>query len=110
MAAVLFLLIGYALQLVGFHPHLARALRNSGWMFTGLAAVSALPGLAALLITAARNRPVAEASPAPDPEAARAYELWRQALLERGILPHLREHIAAARHTSDPEPPPTTTQ
>ncbi|MFJ8386523.1 hypothetical protein ACIQ9Q_18730 [Streptomyces sp. NPDC094438] len=107
IAAALLLLIGYALQLAGFHPHLARGLRNSGWLFAGLAALSALPGLAALLITAARNRPAAQAGPAPDPETARAYELWRQALLERGILPHLREHIAAARHASDPEPPPT---
>ncbi|WP_438295305.1 hypothetical protein [Streptomyces sp. HUAS TT7] len=96
LAAVLLLLIGYALHLVGFHAHLVRGLHNAGRMFAGLAAICALPGLAALLITAARNRPAAQARPAPDSEAARAYELWRQALLERGILPHLRERIATA--------------
>ncbi|MFI6054396.1 hypothetical protein ACIBCO_30430 [Streptomyces violascens] len=96
MAAVLLLLIAYALHLVGFHAHLARGLHNAGWMFAGIAALCALPALAALLITAARKRPAAQAGPAPDSEAARAYELWRQALLERGILPDLRDRIATA--------------
>ncbi|MFI6471017.1 hypothetical protein ACIBL5_12295 [Streptomyces sp. NPDC050516] len=104
MAAALLLLIGYALHLVGLHAHLARGLHNAGWMFAGLAALSVLPGLVALLVTAARNRPAAQAGPAPHPEAVRAYELWRQALLERGILPHLREHTAAASRASGTDP------
>ncbi|WP_406509897.1 hypothetical protein [Streptomyces sp. NBC_00212] len=110
MAAALLLLIGYALHLVGLHAHLARGLHNAGWMFASLAALSALPGLVALLVTAARNRPAAQAGPgpqagpAPHPEAVRAYELWRQALLERGILPHLRERTAAASRTSGTDP------
>ncbi|MGW2859530.1 serine/threonine-protein kinase [Streptomyces sp. SDr-06] len=101
MAAVLLLLIGYALRLVGLHVHLARGLHNAGWMLAGLAAVSALPGLAAVLVTAARNRPSPQTAPPPGPEAAHAYELWRQALLERGILPHLRRRIEAAHRTCD---------
>lgn len=104
MAAALLLLIGYALHLVGLHAHLARGLHNAGWMFAGLAALSVLPGLVALLVTAARNRPAAQAGPGPHPEAVRAYELWRQALLERGILPHLREYTAAASRASGTDP------
>lgn len=64
-----------------------------------------------LLVTALRNSP-AEVSAGgllvgPDDELARAREAWRSALLERGILPFLRDVLAATAPPPGPRAPET---
>jgi hypothetical protein len=71
-AAVIFLLLGYGLHLARPEPALAAPLRSAGWTFVLLAAAT---GLAA--------------------DVERARGRWRAALLERGVLPFLREATAA---------------
>lgn len=100
-AAVIFLLLGYGLHLAGPEPALAASLRSVGWAFVLLAAASALLAMAGVLWTALRNGATAvrdrpDAAPtglASDVERAR--RAWQAALLERGVLPFLREATAA---------------
>ncbi|MFD4031427.1 hypothetical protein ACFWVP_13130 [Streptomyces sp. NPDC058637] len=97
-AALIFLLIGYLLK--AFSPSLAFAgtMIAAGWFFAAAAAAATLVAATGLLVTALRNG--ATALPAPDEEdglpedVARAREAWRHALLERGILPFLRDALA----------------
>ncbi|MFJ9032978.1 hypothetical protein ACIRQP_31505 [Streptomyces sp. NPDC102274] len=94
-AAVIFLLVGYLLKALSPPPAFARSMVAVGWFFAAVTAVGLLVAATGLLVTALRNR--ATQLPAeqgwggelPD-EVARAREAWRQALLERGILPFLR--------------------
>jgi hypothetical protein len=100
-AAVIFLLLGYGLQLARPEPEPAAALRSVGWAFVLLAAASALLGMAGMLWSALRNgTPAIRDDPAAAPaglaaEVERARRAWRAALLERGVLPFLREATAA---------------
>ncbi|MGW3624127.1 hypothetical protein [Streptomyces sp. NPDC000880] len=55
-AAVIFLLIGYALRLVDTQRPLADALVGTGWITAALAALAVLIAGAALIVTAARHR------------------------------------------------------
>lgn len=90
-AAAIFLLLGFGLQAVGLRSHLADELVVAGLTAAGVAVTATLCGLTGLLITAARNRSTAYGS-APecaDPEVRRANEAWREAVLERGVLPFL---------------------
>ncbi len=129
-AALILLLVGYALHLLSPEPALAEPMRNAGWTFAVLAAATALVGMGGVLFTALRNGPSAVAAPgraagrgregsggsgtgstsggadggtdgrpsgdgadlAERVAAARA--AWRTALLERGVLPFLREALA----------------
>ncbi|WP_326698691.1 hypothetical protein OG909_15995 [Streptomyces sp. NBC_01754] len=96
-AALIFLLAGYLLK--AFSPTLAFAgtMITAGWFFAAAAAAAVLVAAAGLLVTALRNG--ATALPASDEEeelpedVARAREAWRHALLERGILPFLRDAL-----------------
>jgi hypothetical protein len=113
-AAVIFLLVGYVLHLLEPEPALAAPMRNAGWTFAVLAAGTALLGMGGMLLTALRNGPSAVAA-GPKVRRARiggtggpatgagedlaaavaaARAAWRAALLERGILPFLREALA----------------
>lgn len=72
---------------------------TAGWFFAAVAAAAVLVAAIGLLVTALRNG--ATALPAVDDEqeelpeeVARAREAWRHALLERGILPFLRDALA----------------
>ncbi|WP_405389720.1 hypothetical protein OG596_18615 [Streptomyces sp. NBC_01102] len=97
-AALIFLLVGYLLK--AFSPALAFAgtMVAAGWFFAAAAAAAILVAATGLLVTALRNG--ATALSAPDEEGelpedvARAREAWRHALLERGILPFLRDALA----------------
>ncbi|WP_326811172.1 hypothetical protein OIE62_20885 [Streptomyces scopuliridis] len=99
-AAVIFLLVGYLLKALSPPPAFARSLVAVGWFFTAVTVVGILVAAIGLLVTALRN--TATQLPSEEPwggelpdEVARAREAWRQALLERGILPFLRAALAA---------------
>ncbi|WP_069171584.1 hypothetical protein [Streptomyces griseus] len=97
-AALIFLLFGYLLKAVSPSLAFAATMVTAGWVFASVAAAAILMAAIGLLVTALRNG--ATALPAVDEggelpeEVARAREAWRHALLERGILPFLRDSLA----------------
>ncbi|MCX5411364.1 hypothetical protein [Streptomyces sp. NBC_00059] len=97
-AALIFLLVGYILKALSPEPAFAGTMVTAGWFFAAVAAAAILVAAVGLLLTALRNG--ATALPAVDEEeelpedVARAREAWRHALLERGILPFLRDALA----------------
>ncbi|MFE7312430.1 hypothetical protein ACFU7T_04865 [Streptomyces sp. NPDC057555] len=97
-AAAVFLLIGFGMRAVATSSRLAEELITAGWTAAGVAAVATLTGLVWLLVTASRNRAVAEADTLgeSDPAASQAHAAWQLALLERGIMPFLLGRIEAA--------------
>ncbi|MGK5500610.1 hypothetical protein ACSNOF_22175, partial [Streptomyces sp. URMC 125] len=111
-AAVIFLLVGHLLRLLTPEPSIAAPMRGAGWAFAALAAVSLLAASVGLLTTAVRHgsgalraegRDGRSGPGGPDgpegslaEEVARARETWRAALLERGVLPFLREVLDGA--------------
>ncbi|UFR03418.1 hypothetical protein KBP30_20595 [Streptomyces sp. Go40/10] len=110
-AAAIFLLVGYILRMLDPGHTLARTLLTTGWVFGAITAAAILIAAVGLLLTALRNSTATEARTrdAAHEELARAREAWRDALLERGILPFLREALAepgptAARHPAPPAP------
>ncbi|MEV6182770.1 hypothetical protein ACIHAR_23265 [Streptomyces sp. NPDC052016] len=113
-AAVIFLLVGYFLRMLDPEQSFAQAMVTAGWAFGTIAAAAILVATVGLLLTALRNRPSLEAGPYGElsEEVARARDAWREALLERGILPFLREALAdpgtaAALHPEPAPPAPT---
>ncbi|MFF8832103.1 hypothetical protein [Streptomyces sp. NPDC015131] len=109
-AAVIFLLVGYVLKALDPPPAFADSLLAAGWFFGAVTAASILAAAIGLLIAARRNS--ATQVPAQEPggdlpdEVARAREAWRHALLERGILPFLREALADPEADPHPAAPP----
>ncbi|MFJ9644455.1 hypothetical protein [Streptomyces sp. NPDC101206] len=106
-AMVIFLLVGYVLKAVEPEPAFADTMLTAGWLFGALTAVTLFGAVVALLVTAVRNRATEVvagdgADAAPD-EVTLAREAWRNALLERGILPFLRE--ALTDPAAEPVPP-----
>jgi hypothetical protein len=113
-AAAIFLLVGYILRMLDPAPAFAQTMLTTGWVFGALTAVAILVAAVGLLLTALRNRPSAESGAHAElsEEVTQAREAWREALLERGILPFLREALAdpgtaAALHRTTP-PTPTS--
>ncbi|MFI1505110.1 hypothetical protein [Streptomyces sp. NPDC020597] len=110
-AAAIFLLVGYILSVLDPQEAFARTMLTAGWTFGAVAAAAILVATVALLITALRNRPSLEAGPYGElsEEVDQAREAWREALLERGILPFLQEALttpgAVTPVPSDPVPP-----
>ncbi|WP_418361518.1 hypothetical protein [Streptomyces gilvosporeus] len=106
IAAVLFLLIGYVLRFVGPDASVARPLISVGWVFAVLTAAGALVAMAGLVVTALRNGSTASRTSRADEALAmdldRAHDAWRQALLERGLLPFLSEALVDADPGADP--------
>ncbi|MEU2181138.1 hypothetical protein [Streptomyces thermolilacinus] len=106
-AALVLLLLGHVLKMLDPPPDLAAPLLTAGWFFAAVTTVGLLVAVIGLLVTALRNRPAETAAAqgpgggAPD-ELSRAREAWRHALLERGIVPFLREALAER----GPEPGP----
>lgn len=97
-AAVIFLLIGYILKALDPPPAFARTMVGAGWFFTAATAAAILVAAVGLLVTALRNGSSSTADEEQGEElpedVARAREAWRHALLERGILPFLRDALA----------------
>ncbi|GAA2296903.1 membrane protein [Streptomyces hawaiiensis] len=111
-AAAIFLLVGYILRMLDPEQGFARTMLTTGWVFGAVTAVAILVAAVGLLLTALRNKPTAEGGPYGElqGEVAQAKEAWHEALLERGILPFLREALAdpgaaaALHHTPSPTP------
>lgn len=98
IAAIIFLSVGYSLQLVSPEPSIAPPLRTAGWFFAILAAAGVAIGVIAMVLTASRN-PAADADDvrvARSPEVAAAKDAWRRALLERGVRPFIHQAVAEA--------------
>lgn len=116
-AAVIFLLLGNVLRVVSPEPSIAAPMRGAGWVFAVLAAAGIIVAMAELWLTAVRNGSGARGSRSGDAlgsgadgtaggggrgesrltrEVAAARTLWREALLERGIVPFLERALAEA--------------
>jgi hypothetical protein len=96
-AAVIFLLVGYILKMLDPEPAIAKTLLTTGWVFGAVTAAAILVAAVLLLLTALRNGSSslrAGARSELNEQVTRAGEVWREALLERGILPFLREALA----------------
>jgi hypothetical protein len=113
-AAAIFLLVGYILKMVNPDQAFARTLLATGWVFGAVTAAAILVAAVGLLLTALRNGSSAQQAGARGEltaEVARAREAWREALLERGILPFLREALndpdASAMSRTAPETTPS---
>ncbi|MFI2721576.1 hypothetical protein ACH5AI_35555 [Streptomyces collinus] len=111
-AAAIFLLVGYILRMLDPEQGFARTMLTTGWVFGAVTAVAILVAAVGLLLTALRNKPTAEGGPYGElqGEVAQAKEAWHEALLERGILPFLREALVdpgaavALHHTPSSTP------
>ncbi|WP_369390474.1 hypothetical protein AB5J72_24690 [Streptomyces sp. CG1] len=110
-AAAIFLLVGYILKTLGPGQAFAQTMLTAGWVFGAVTAAGILVAAVGLLLTALRNgnSPQAQALDAAHRELDKARAAWRDALLERGILPFLREALAepgpAALHRTTPPVP-----
>jgi hypothetical protein len=110
-AAVIFLLVGYIIRSLDTKQVFGKTMITAGWVFGAMTAAAILVAAVGLLLTALRNRPSLEAGPYGEltGEVALAREAWREALLERGIMPFLREALAdpgtAALHSTTPQAP-----
>ncbi|MFE2976418.1 hypothetical protein [Streptomyces sp. NPDC059258] len=97
-AAVIFLLVGYLLKAVSPSVAFGDSMVAAGWFFAAVAAAAILVAAVGLLVTALRNGATSLAAEEEEQElpeeVARAREAWRHALLERGILPFLRDALA----------------
>ncbi|MGW6906726.1 hypothetical protein [Streptomyces sp. NPDC054940] len=89
-SAAILLLLGYVLQLAEISGSLPASLVTAGWVLALIAAVSTLLALTALLRTALQQR---HGVPSAD-RLEQARITWQQALLDRGMLPHLRRRIS----------------
>ncbi|QKW28384.1 hypothetical protein HUT11_21435 [Streptomyces seoulensis] len=97
IAATVFLLVGYLLKMLDPAPAFARTMITAGWVFGAVTAASIVVAGAGLLIAALRNRSSTEYGGhggLPE-EVGQAREAWRDALLERGIVPFLHAALAA---------------
>ncbi|MFI2634332.1 hypothetical protein ACH5A2_28720 [Streptomyces collinus] len=88
-SAAVLLVLGYLLQLTDTEDALPGSLITAGWVLTLIAGTSALLAFAALLRTAIRGGYGTRHSA----RLQQARLDWHQALLDRGILPHLRRHL-----------------
>ncbi|NEC64269.1 hypothetical protein [Streptomyces sp. SID9727] len=96
-AAAIFLLVGYLLKMLEPPPAFARPMVDAGWFFAAATAAAILVAAIGLLVAALRNGstslPAGEARERLPDEVALAKDAWRQALLERGIVPFLRDAL-----------------
>ncbi|MCX4851129.1 hypothetical protein [Streptomyces sp. NBC_00893] len=96
--AVLLLLVGHILKMLDPPPSFAHSMISAGWVFAAFTAVAIFFSAVGLLITALRNGSTSlmadERGEELSEDVARAREAWRHALLERGILPFLRDALA----------------
>ncbi|MFD9334619.1 hypothetical protein ACFWBF_09440 [Streptomyces sp. NPDC060028] len=96
-AMLIFLLVGYILKMIEPEPAFADTMLTAGWLFGGLTVAALLFAVIGLLVTAVRNSSTevaADETEAIPDEVSRAREAWRHALLERGIMPFLRDALA----------------
>ncbi|WNI16575.1 hypothetical protein [Actinacidiphila sp. ITFR-21] len=108
-AAVIFLLIGYAMSAVAPEPAIASPLRTAGWFFAAVTAASILAGAIGLLLTALRDgsRAIHDGPDSLSPEVTRARTAWREALLSLGMLPFLEDALNGTAAPGPQAPAPT---
>ncbi len=104
----------YVLKVLDPEPGIAQTLTTTGWVFGAVTAAAILVAAVGLLLTALRNGASsldAESQGKLNEEVARAREAWREALLERGIVPFFRDVLAdpgsAAVGRTVPSTPPS---
>ncbi|MER7793527.1 hypothetical protein [Streptomyces sp. NPDC097640] len=90
-ATAVFLLLGYLMGLSDSQERLADTLLTAAWTTAVIAAVTTVSGAVWLFTTAARHRTTPPERQYERVAAARG--TWRRALLERGVLPYLRERL-----------------
>ncbi|MFG1663969.1 hypothetical protein [Streptomyces sp. Y7] len=100
VAAVIFLLVGYALGMTSPKPAVASTLLTAGWSFAAATAASLMSAMIGLLLSALRHRAAYEEWVGNE-DVAEAREAWRQALRRRGIEPFLREVRNAVSRSLD---------
>ncbi|WP_328926560.1 hypothetical protein OG429_19450 [Streptomyces sp. NBC_00190] len=96
-AMLIFLLVGYILKMIEPEPAFAETMLTAGSFFGVLTAAALIFAVIGLLVTALRNSATevaADGAEAISDEVAQAREAWRNALLERGIMPFLRDALA----------------
>ncbi|GHE71109.1 hypothetical protein [Streptomyces capitiformicae] len=99
-SSAVLLVLGYALQLADVQGPLPDSLVTAGWTLALVAAVSAYMAIAALMTTAIRRR-----GGSPHPARLEQARLnWHQALLTRGMLPHLRGYLGEEPHLQPATP------
>ncbi|MGW2225799.1 hypothetical protein [Streptomyces formicae] len=96
-AAAIFLLVGYILKMLNPEPAFADTLLTAGWLFGALTAGGILVAAVGLLLTALRNGATSLQAAGSHgeryKEVDRAREAWGRALMERGVVPFLREAL-----------------
>ncbi|MQS06999.1 hypothetical protein [Streptomyces alkaliphilus] len=120
IAAAIFLTLGHLLGVMDPEPAAAGTIRTAGWFFLVLMGIGILVAGTELLITALRHGSGrsetgaggAESGrrEAESEEVARARDAWEEALMERGLLPFLRDTAEAppdAEAPADPSGPGT---
>ncbi|MET9953255.1 hypothetical protein ABZ135_17130 [Streptomyces sp. NPDC006339] len=95
-AAVILLLVGAVLKMLDPAPAFADTLLTAGLLFGAVGAAGLLLAAGGLLMTALRNSATSVPAPSPDDELSRAKDAWCRALLDRGVLPFLRDALASA--------------
>ncbi|MEV0181849.1 hypothetical protein AB0I54_21530 [Streptomyces sp. NPDC050625] len=113
-ATAIFLIIGYILKALDPEPAFTQTMLAAGWVFGAVTAASIVVAAVGLLLTALRDSSSLDAGAYGEAngEVARAREAWREALLERGILPFLERALAnpatasGLRRTPTPAPHP----
>ncbi|MEU0075365.1 hypothetical protein ABZ027_38415 [Streptomyces sp. NPDC006332] len=85
-SAAVLLVLGHLLHLADVRGPLPSSLTTAGWVLALVAALSTLVALVAPMGRMVRRR----AGRAPGERREQSWLEWRQALLERGMLPHLR--------------------
>ncbi|MFC5667100.1 hypothetical protein ACFP3U_29565 [Kitasatospora misakiensis] len=105
-AALVLLLLGYALRAADPDLALGHSLLTAGWLALAAGAAAMAVGIVGLILTALRDGsapPVVPVPPGTDPELAAelddARRDWQRALRERALVPHL---------TAAAAPPPLT--
>ncbi|MDT0470156.1 hypothetical protein [Streptomyces gibsoniae] len=98
VATGVFLLCGFGLRALAVRPHIGDGLVMAGVIAAAVTAGAALGDLAWILVTGARSRSGRRPGhPADrDPEVCRARESWENAVLERGLVPFLRQRAESA--------------
>ncbi|MGW2249523.1 hypothetical protein ACWCXH_04925 [Kitasatospora sp. NPDC001660] len=96
-AALVLLLLGYALRAADSGLVLARSLLTAGWVALAAGVVAMTVGIVGLVLTALRDGSGAPAGTDPvlAAELADARRAWRTALRDRGLLPYLHASLPA---------------
>ncbi|MFF9761331.1 MULTISPECIES: hypothetical protein [Streptomyces] len=100
-SAAVLLVLGHLLRLADAEGPLPGSLFTAGWVLTLIAGAGALLAFAAMLRTAIRDG----GGTAHAARLQQARENWQRALLDRGLLPHLRRCLREDPPTC-PTPPP----